>query len=358
MKKDDNAIRVKFLARGTKGPDHRIWLRQFPGCVPSWGNCEFIFNQNETNYDWLVVYDDLPAKPGQRFSYRAEELMCAPHNTALITTEPSTIRHYGHRFLRQFGYVITSQEPEIIDHPGAIYTQPGLRWFYGVGSERFLTHDEMSVEDVWNKTKRFSTVCSSKRQRHTTHAQRFRFTQYLAQKYSAMDLYGHGIRPVNDKAETIRPYRYHLAIENYIGRHHITEKLMDVYLGGALPLYAGCPNANEYFPEESFISIELSDFDEAVYKIIQIVESDEFEKRIPAIRKAKEMVLNKYNIFALLSDHIEKLTENPNLDSLELTSGTTILKSRRAIWKQSPDAWLESFYFKIKNRLKGGSQSI
>lgn len=356
MGNPENAIRVKFLARNIKGSDYRVWLRQFPGGLPTWGRCDFIFDRDETRYDWLAVYDDLPAKPGQRFSYRTLELSCPPQNTLLITTEPSTIRHYGREFLKQFGYVITSQEPEIIDHPGAIYTQPGLHWFYGVGEQSLMTHDDISADDPSNKSKNFSTVCSSKRQRHTTHVRRYEFTRYLARRYPAVDLYGHGVRPVDDKAETIRPYRYHLAIENHIAPHHITEKLMDVFLGGALPLYAGCPNADEYFPRESFVPLRLDDFDEAVEKIIEIVESDEYENRLPAILEAKRMVLNKHNIFALLARHVETLTDDPNPQSVDLTRGRKLIRSRRAVWMKRPDAWLENFYYKVRNRLKGGSR--
>ena len=37
--------------------------------------------------------------------------------------------------------------------------------------------------------------------------------------------------------------------------------LPDAFLGYTLPFYHGCPNANEYFPPESFIPIDINDLD-------------------------------------------------------------------------------------------------
>ena len=52
---------VKFLSR----LDPREWARYFPNEDGVWGNCHFIFQRDEARYDWLVVYDDIPAAPGQ-----------------------------------------------------------------------------------------------------------------------------------------------------------------------------------------------------------------------------------------------------------------------------------------------------
>ena len=54
-------IQVKFL--GTYS--NRGWLRQFPNNRPIWGNCEYSFDLEAHDYDWLVVYNDLPQRaPG------------------------------------------------------------------------------------------------------------------------------------------------------------------------------------------------------------------------------------------------------------------------------------------------------
>ena len=52
-------IRVKVL---TPVPQ-RYFMHQFPGGEPVWDGCRFIFDPAESNYDWLVVYEDMPGLP-------------------------------------------------------------------------------------------------------------------------------------------------------------------------------------------------------------------------------------------------------------------------------------------------------
>ena len=81
-----------------------------------------------------------------------------------------------------------------------------------------------------------------------------------------MHVYGRtpGHIALDDKTDALAPYRYSFALENHIETHHWTEKLADALLGLTLPFYAGCPNAVDYFPEESFIPIDMDDPDGAV----------------------------------------------------------------------------------------------
>jgi hypothetical protein len=336
-------IRVKFLPRG--GSDYP-WWRQLPEPGNRWGRCEFLFDPAERDYHWLVVYDELPARPGQRFATATETLSCPQAQTLLITGEPASVRIYGTGYLSQYGRVLTSQEPDIIRHPGAIFSQPGLRWYYGVGGDSLKTYDTMQREGIPRKTRVFSTVCSNKRQRHTLHSQRYRFTQRLQQEVPELDRFGHGVRPLQDKAEALDAYRYHLAIENHIAPHHLTEKLTDAFLGGALPFYIGCPNAADYFPAESFIPLDLYDYPAAVARIRQALDADEYTRRLPAILEARRRVLEEHNLFAVLARIIQ--AAGP------LQSGTGgLIRSRRAYWRHHPTDRLAGLAVKGRLRLSG-----
>ena len=196
-------IHVKFI--GTYG-DQR-WLRQFPGNVPVWGGCEFILDPVASEYDWLVVYNDLPSKLGE------ESLPCPREQTVLVTTEPSSIKAYGNAFTSQFGCVLTSQPAWALPHRSRIYSQPALQWFYGMGRQRLVSYDEMAANPPLAKSRLISTVCSTKQQRHTLHHRRYRFTQELKKRIPGLDIFGHGVRPMDDKAESLDPYKYHVAID-------------------------------------------------------------------------------------------------------------------------------------------------
>ena len=162
-------------------------------------------------------------------------LACSRQNTLFTTYEPSTIKIYGTGFLRQFGWVLTSQEPWVIRHPGAIFWQPAMVWYYAFSQPRG-SYDAIVKHVPLNKTGEFSAMCSAKRQSNTLHRRRYDFVMELKARMPEMELFGRGIRPIEDKADALDPYKYHLAIENLWGPHHWTEKLADPFLGACLPV--------------------------------------------------------------------------------------------------------------------------
>nr|WP_238991299.1 glycosyltransferase family 10 [Rariglobus hedericola] len=324
---------MKFLTKNPKADVSVEWSRFLPGGNPVLGGCHFLFDRNERNYDWLVVYDDMPSVAGERFTLWRESLACPRENTLLITTEPSTIKVYGKGFLRQFGHVLTSQEPWAIRHPGAIFSQTGLIWFYG-GETEHANYDYISNHSPDAKQRDISTVCSSKQQRHTLHHDRFEFTRKFKEVYPDLDVFGHGVRFIADKAEALDPYRYHIAIENHVYRHHWTEKLSDCFLGLTLPFYHGCPNAADYFPEESFIPINIHNFEETSERIKQAIKDREFEKRLPALREARRLVLEEYCLFPLVSRLVRERTATTPIS--QQLSKSPVLLSRHAWRKAGP----------------------
>jgi hypothetical protein len=113
-----------------------------------------------------------------------------------------------------------------------------------------IPYDDLQSTPPPPKNKTISTVCSIGQGRLTLHYKRYHFTQKLKNHIPELDVFGHGVNPMNDKAEVLDPYRYHIAIENHIFPHHLTEKLPDAFLGYTLPFYHGCQNASDYFPPE------------------------------------------------------------------------------------------------------------
>ncbi len=295
-----NTIRVKFIYRGRS-----IWIRQFPRREPIWGNCRFLFDRDECEYDWLVVFDDLSARAGGKKYSAEEELACPPEHTLFITREPSSVTAYGTPFLNQFGAVLTGQEDWAIRHPGKIHSQPALNWFYGLGKDHVLDYDHMVANPPSEKTDIISTVCSTKTHRHTLHHQRVQFVEQIEKNLPELARFGKGVREIDDKAEALDPFRYHIAIENHICPHWWTEKLSDAFLGLTLPFYCGAPNAADYFPEGSFIPIDIQDAKGSLKIIREAIKNHEYEKRLPAIQEARRLVLEKYNTFSVLADIIE-----------------------------------------------------
>lgn len=335
---ESGKIIVKFVAKGHLGKDMEPWRRQLPNAAPVWGNCYFNFDPDAREYDWFVAYDDLPpesaAAQQSKLRMRTEILACPWEHTLLITAEPSTIKVYSHDFLAQFGRILTSQEHWAISHPNVIFTQPALRWFYGVPFDpqrgRILGFDELCANIPLEKQHCLSTVTSSKRMSYTTHRLRYDFVQRLSCTMPEFDLFGRDIRPINDKAEALDSYRYHLAIENFIGMHHWTEKLADAFLGCTLPIYYGATNASDYFPPESFIAVDIADFDGTVDIIRRVMSNNEYERRLPHILEARRRVLYEYNIFSVINREISR-QHNP----AHAVQERGVILSRHAIRRSS-----------------------
>lgn len=328
--------------------------RQLPNHTPVWGGCEFLFDWDEPNYDWLVVYDDLPPIAGERRSRRCEQLRCPREHTILVTTEPESIKSYFTRYTDQFGQVLTSQPAWALPHARRIYQQPGLRWFYGTSKNSTQSYDELSTQSVDSlKSDKVGTVCSVKQQTHTLHDQRYRFTQELKALLPALDVFGRGVCEIDDKAESIAPYKYHLAIENHIAKHHWTEKLADPFLGEALPFYVGCPNASDYFPADSFIVLDITDPQRSAEIIRNSIKSDEYAKRKPMIIEAKKRVLEQHNLFAVLADYIDENT----LPQPEQVSESMIC-ARRVCIETSLISKLQHIYQKMRLRRLTKKQRI
>lgn len=323
--------RIKFFSDGIAGPARPGWRRQLPDTVPVLDGCEFIFDPECRDYDWLAVYDRFPSLGGERFSMWRESLACAPENTLFITVEPSSIKSYEAAFLRQFGHVLTGHEPWSIDQPGVIRSQPALKWFYGDGGQAMKSLDSMRLEQPPDKSLDLSTVCSSKKQKHTLHRKRYDFTQRLKAELPGLDIFGHGVRPMKDKAEALDPYRYHIAIENHRSAHHWTEKISDAFLGWTLPFYYGCTNLADYFPEGSFIEIDIDDFDKTLATIRETIAANSYEKRIELIAEARRLVLERYNLFAVLA----RLANGDGRPEPNHPKSNVIL-SRHALRKSSP----------------------
>ncbi|MCB1774575.1 MAG: hypothetical protein KDI88_13245 [Gammaproteobacteria bacterium] len=341
-------IRVKMIGHGNRD----MWVRQLPHGGPVWGRCRFLLDRTEPDYDWAVAYEDISPWPGKSKSSACESLACPRRNTLLITAEPSSIKFYGHRFTTQFGVVLTSQEDWALPHPDRIFSQPALQWFYGGPTDCDSAFDFMVAHPPEDKQADLSMVYSPKRMRHTLHRQRNHFMRQLMEALPDMQVFGRGARPLADKSEALDGFRYHVAVENHIGRHHWTEKLADAFLGMTLPFYAGCPNADEYFPAESFIPIDLHDPEAAAGIIRRAIADNEYEKRLPAIREARRRVMYEYNLFAVLEREIvaRHSTDVPQQDDAVLYSRYAL--RRRSLSTRIADA-LGKLGSRIQHRRRG-----
>ena len=73
----------------------------------------------------------------------------------------------------------------------------------------------------------------------------------------------------------------------------------------SIPIYYGCRNISNYFPQGSFFQINIHDFN-VFETIINLVESDYYEKNFDKLLLARNIILEKQNFFAFIDSQIKK----------------------------------------------------
>lgn len=278
--------------------------RQTPGRRAIWGDCQFFINSPINECDFWVVYNGVLHK---------ETALCPPQNTILITGEPPSITNYSSAYAQQFARVVTCHTN--IAHPRLKRDQTGLCWHVGRvlldikanKSKVNLDYDALKAMHSFPKTKLMSVITSSK-DFTEGHKKRLHFVNRLKEHFgSDIDVFGRGIREIDDKWDAVYPYKYHIALENSVVPYYWTEKLADAYLAGAYPIYYGCPNLEDYFPDGSYTRINIDDVEGSIRIIENCIREQRYEMAQDKIKRARDLVLDKYNLFALIAE----LTQEP-----------------------------------------------
>jgi hypothetical protein len=284
--------RVAFLTRHAWP-----WQRQIDDGVAQHQGVTFNFAASPED-DWLVVYDDIRAPVKTRVP---------ASRRILFVTEPPGQKRYPARFANQFGILVSPYTLE--GYRGEwIAQQPAINWFYGVDFASGKPVSRIGIDGLRNfpvpadKQKRISVVCSSKAHLPGHRARLALLERLRAEFGSLIDVYGRGFQPIGDKADAIAPYRYHLVLENNSCPHFWTEKIADPYLGYSLPIFAGCPNITDYFPERSLVRIPaVTDLDAAVRVVGDVLAQDPWADRLDAIRAARTALIERHNLFSVLA---------------------------------------------------------
>ena len=72
-----------------------------------------------------------------------------------------------------------------------------------------------------------------------------------------VDLYGRGFNEIENKEDGLCDYMFSVAIENGQYKTYFTEKLLDCFATGTIPVYLGAPDIGNYFNKDGII--DLSD---------------------------------------------------------------------------------------------------
>ena len=112
---------------------------------------------------------------------------------------------------------------------------------------------EDSDQAIYEKTKNVSMIASSK-----VMCPGHQFRQDIAnQLSSSVDLYGHGRQnSLNEKKDGLKDYRFSVAMENSCVDTYFTEKILDCFLTGTIPIYWGTKKVYNIFEPAGIIFLK------------------------------------------------------------------------------------------------------
>lgn len=279
---------------------HVPWpfLRQTENGHGKWQNAHFRFNTDQANdCDFLGVYDE---------PHQAITTTIPWENRILFLGEPPSIRSYPLKYLNQFGIVVCPYDIGKIKGR-QVKTHTSLPWHFGVTrsttNSQFMDFKFLLSMPLPEKKPGISVVCSNKAIT-PEHVQRLQFLEKLKQAIGEkLHIFGRGFQEIDDKADAVIPYEFHLVLENNAVPHFWTEKTADAFLGYSYPLFSGCPNIHEYFPAESMTCIDIKDTDKAIQTIKEILETPNFyQNHLEQIKTVRKKILTEYNMFSVMHD--------------------------------------------------------
>lgn len=256
-----------------------------------------------------------------------------------FVSEPYTVKKYPQEFLAQFGmmvcpYKIRDYKGKQIFHPSQLSWWFGANTLYAFDNTKNVEADSMSyAEHVAlkppTKDRVISVICSNKTMTRE-HDKRVGFVEILKRHFQErLDVFGRGQPvapngrggPIDDKAEAILPYRYHIALENNAIDGFWTEKLADCYLGYAFPIYGGCRDVGKYFPEGSYRAIDMERPEAAIEIIEDVLAQDPYQERLRDVIAARHKVLTEYNRLFLAAKLVAELPDVKPLAQPETLRG-------------------------------------
>jgi len=231
--------------------------------APSFFNWDKGVVQDRTFYVDQAIIDNMNV-PGIKYGWVVESRVIIPN---VITEFKKRYKEIS----QSYKYVFTHYK-ELYDlADNFIYLPPHGYW--------------IESPNLYPKTKLVSMISSSKNM-GPGHVYRLNWVNKLMGK---VDIFGRGIRDMGRKEEALCDYMFSVTIENDQYETYWTEKILDCFVTGTVPVYHGAPDLSKYFNMDGII-ILTDDFDPSK------LSRELYDSMMPAIEDNFQRALQTYMI--------------------------------------------------------------
>jgi len=133
---------------------------------------------------------------------------------------------------------------------------------------------------ICEKSKLVSMITSNK-QMCNGHRYRLEIANKLKSK---LDLFGRGINNITLKEEGLNDYAFSIAMENDMVDSYFTEKVLDCFATGTIPIYHGTKKITDYFNTDGIIFLDELNIDD--------LNMDLYYSKLDAVKENFEKVLS------------------------------------------------------------------
>lgn len=168
----------------------------------------------------------------------------------------------------KFKYIFTHHKNILPQAENTVFIPHGGTW---MRSEDIGIHDKKKLVSFIFSWKNWNSY----------HRMRFRTYERL-QNDNRIDFFGTGCeKPLDFKIDGLKDYRFSIVMENNIEPDYFTEKLIDCFLTGTIPVYMGTRQTENYFDSNGIIYFQG---DEDLPSIIDSLSEELYQSKIDSVR--------------------------------------------------------------------------
>lgn len=238
------------------------------------------------NFTWVKTNNPVTEK-----TFVTDGHIISNHTGIAWLVEPPVITPYPYQWIKnnnnRYKYVLTYSE-ELLSK--------GQNFLYYPFGNTLLNETDFNV---YEKNKLVSMMLSNK-----TFTDGHRFRHQCKQVLNGkVDFYGSGVNGIHQyKLIACKDYMFQVVVENSKLDYYFTEKIVDCFLTGVIPIYWGTKKVLEHFDSDGIITFNN---EKELLEIVNNLNIDEYNKRIESVKKnfelsklysySEDWIFNNYN---------------------------------------------------------------
>ncbi len=271
------------------------------GKEPTHHEWHHVDKNGETESSKIALYCDYSITGGFEDTLNDYKFLWLSESRAIAQKQNNFFKKHFDEFCGAYDLIFTHDRQYLYKSENVVYCPPAsnLTW--------------IKEPEIKNKSKLCSSICSGK-EACVGHDIRNKTTRFLYENKYPVDLYGKFVNnPIEHKEEALNDYMFSITFENDRYDDYYTEKLMDCFATGTIPIYYGVPRVGEIFDIDGIIVVdENTDYNE----IFDMITPEFYESKMGAIKKNYNKCINGILADDIIYNEVKKRREHATPTSI------------------------------------------